>query len=62
MDPVRTQRQGCRSCRQKTPQNRNLKKPTDFVDTISEVLRDLPFSRNQTLKSADDKCIRILEN
>jgi hypothetical protein len=39
-----------------TPQNRNLKKKsTDFVDTISEVLRDLPFSRNQPLKSADDK-------
>jgi hypothetical protein len=37
-----------------TPQNRNFKN-TDFVDTIvSKVLRDLPFSRNQPLKSADD--------
>jgi hypothetical protein len=37
-----------------TPQNRNLKN-TDFVDImISKVLRDLPFSRNQTMKSADD--------
>jgi hypothetical protein len=33
-----------------TPQN--LKKNTDFED-ISKVLRDLPFSRNQPLKSAD---------
>jgi non-canonical (house-cleaning) NTP pyrophosphatase len=35
------------------PQNRNLK-GTDFVDVISKVLRDFPFSRNQPLKSADD--------
>jgi hypothetical protein len=36
------------------PQNRNVKN-TYLVDImISEVLRDLPFSRNQTLKSADD--------
>jgi hypothetical protein len=37
-----------------TPQIRNFKN-TDFVYiTISIVLRDLPFSRNQPLKSADD--------
>ena len=36
-------------------QNRNLKKNKDFVDIIvSKVLRDLPFSQNQPLKSADD--------
>jgi hypothetical protein len=34
--------------------NRNLKN-TDFVDILlSKVLRDLPFSRNQPLKSPDD--------
>jgi hypothetical protein len=38
----------------KPPQSRNLKN-TDFVDImIPKVLRDLPFSRNQPLKSADD--------
>jgi hypothetical protein len=43
-------------------QNRNFKN-TDFVDImISKVLRDLPFSRNQPLKSADDQYIRILKN
>jgi hypothetical protein len=36
-----------------TPQNRNLRN-THFVVTISDVLRDLPFSRNQPMKSADD--------
>jgi hypothetical protein len=37
-----------------TPQNRNLK-DTYFVDiVISKVIRDLPFSRNQPLKLADD--------
>jgi hypothetical protein len=37
-----------------TPQNRSLKN-TDFEDIMmSDVLRDLPFSRNQPLKSADD--------
>jgi hypothetical protein len=29
---------------------------------ISKVLCDLPFSRNQPLKSADDKYIKILKN
>jgi hypothetical protein len=43
-------------------QNGNLKN-TDSVDiTISNVLRDFPFSRNQPLKSADDRYIRILKN
>jgi hypothetical protein len=29
---------------------------------ISKVLRDLPFSRNKPMESADDQYIRILEN
>jgi hypothetical protein len=29
---------------------------------ISKVLRDFPVSRNQPLKSADDRCISILKN
>jgi hypothetical protein len=28
-------------------------KKTDFVDTMSEVLRDFPLRQNQPLKSAD---------
>jgi hypothetical protein len=37
-----------------TPQNQNLKN-TDFVAiAISKVLLELPFSRNQPLKSAYD--------
>ena len=33
----------------------HLKKIASFVDTnIANVLRDLPFSQNQPLKSADD--------
>jgi hypothetical protein len=37
-------------------------KTTDFVDmTISNVLRDSPFSGNQPLKSADHCYIRILQ-
>jgi hypothetical protein len=43
------------------PSNLNLKN-TDFVDMISKVLHDLPFSQNQPLKLADDKHIRILKN
>jgi hypothetical protein len=36
------------------PQKVNLKN-TDFVETlVSDVSRDLPFSRNLPLKSADD--------
>jgi hypothetical protein len=33
----------------------NAPKNKDFVDMmISNIVRDLPFSRNQALKSADD--------
>jgi hypothetical protein len=50
----RTQEETCRAGSPQTPQNRNLKKKTDFVDImIQKALRDLPFSRNQPLKSAD---------
>jgi hypothetical protein len=40
------------------PPNRNLKN-TDFVDMTSKVLRDLPFRRNQPLKSADDSTLEF---
>jgi hypothetical protein len=44
---------GCSLAAAPNPQNQNLKN-TDFVDMmISKVLRDLPFSWNQPLKSAD---------
>jgi len=44
-----------------THRNRNLKN-RDFVGTmISNVLRDLPFSGNQPLKSADHSYVRILQ-
>jgi hypothetical protein len=44
---------GCRAAAPQTPQKLNFK--IDFIDImVSEVLRDLPFSRNQPLKSADD--------
>jgi hypothetical protein len=43
---------GCRAAAPK-PQDWNLKN-RDFVDTISNVLRYFPFSRNQPLDSADD--------
>jgi hypothetical protein len=39
-----------------------FKKNTDFADIVSKVLRDLPFSRKHSLKSADDQYIRILKN
>jgi hypothetical protein len=43
----------------KPPQNRNLKN-IYFVDImVSKVLRDLPFSRNQSLKSADDSTLEF---
>jgi hypothetical protein len=46
-----------------TPQNRNLRKKTDFVYVVrSNILRDFPFSQNQPMKSADDQYIRILKN
>ena len=42
-----------------TPQNQNLNN-TDFVDTTtSKALRDLLFSRNQPLKSADDSTLEF---
>jgi hypothetical protein len=38
-------------------------KKTVFLDKmVSRVLRDLPFNRNQPLKTADDLYIRILKN
>jgi hypothetical protein len=53
---------GLPGCSPSKHQNRYLKN-THFVDIIlSKVLRDLPFSRNQPLKSADDQYIRILKN
>jgi hypothetical protein len=53
---------GCRAATlpQKPPKPKF--KTTDFVDImISKVLHDLPFSRNQLLKSADDYCITIFK-
>jgi hypothetical protein len=45
-----------------TPKN-ETKKNTDFVDIlISKVLSVLSFNRNQPMKSADDKYIRIFKN
>jgi hypothetical protein len=50
-------------CRTAAPSKSKFKKKTEFVDTIvSEVLPDLSFSRNQPLKSADDKYKKILKN
>jgi len=45
---------GCRvaASRPQTPQNRFKKKNVDTI--VLNVLRDLPFSRNEPLKSADD--------
>jgi hypothetical protein len=41
----------------------NVNKKSNFVDTMTlKDLRDSPFSRNQLLKSADDRKIRILKN
>jgi hypothetical protein len=37
-----------------TPQNQNLKNIYFVVIITANVLRDLPFSQNQTLKSVDD--------
>jgi hypothetical protein len=42
------------------PPKPKLKKNCIYYDI--KILRDLPFSRNQPLKSADDQNIRILEN
>jgi hypothetical protein len=45
-----------------TPPQPKFKKNTDFVDTLSKVLRELPFRRNQPLKSAHYQYIKILKN
>jgi hypothetical protein len=59
--PTRTDRKLTHQ-NQERIQNRNLKN-TNFVHIMtSKVLRDLPFSRNQTLKSADQQYIRISKN
>jgi hypothetical protein len=61
----RPQRGGGGACRAADVQNSpklKFKKPS-FVDImISKGLRDLPFSQNQPLKSADDYYISILKN
>jgi hypothetical protein len=45
------------------PPHTEIKKGTHFVDiVISKVLCDLPFSRKEPLRSADDQYIRILKN
>jgi hypothetical protein len=44
------------------PHNRNLKEHKFCRYYDIRILRDLPFSRNQTLKSADDYYVRILKN
>jgi hypothetical protein len=48
--------QGGKGCRAATiPKAKVEKKNTDFVDTIiPKIIRDLRFSLNQPLKSADD--------
>jgi len=58
-EKVRTQGWGWRGCcrdQRTSPPLRNLNvKDTSFVDTmVYNVLLDLPFRRNQPLKSADD--------
>jgi hypothetical protein len=54
---------GCRVVALPKPTETEIKKKkTDFVGTmISNVLRDLPFSGNQPLKSADHSYIGILQ-
>ena len=42
--------------------NRNLKKVDTLGTVKANVLRDLPISRNQAMKSADDRYILILKN
>jgi hypothetical protein len=56
-------RGGCRAATPPKPPKTEIKKNTDFVDImISKASRDLPFSLNQLLKSADGYYIRILKN
>jgi hypothetical protein len=51
----RTQGEGLPGCSPRNPPNPKVKKKTDFiVIMMSKVLRELPFSQNQPLKSADD--------
>jgi hypothetical protein len=53
---------GTGAAAQQLPTKQNLKY-TDFLDmTTSQVLRNLRFSQNQPLKSADDWYIGILQN
>jgi len=53
---------GTEAAVQQLPTKQNLKY-TDFLDmTTSQVLRNLRFSQNQPLKSADDWYIGILQN
>ena len=44
------------------PKKIEIKKKKYFIDTTSNILRESPFSRYTTLKSADDQYIRILKN
>jgi hypothetical protein len=44
------------------PKKLKFKKHAFVAIMISKVLRDLPFSRNQPLKSADEWYIKILES
>jgi len=56
-------RGGTASLQPQIPTPPKKKKKLNFVDTaISKVLHNLPFRRNQTLKPADDWCVRILKN
>jgi hypothetical protein len=42
--------------------NRNLKKQFFLGKMVSTILRNLPFNRNQPLKTADDRYTRILKD
>jgi hypothetical protein len=54
---------GLPGCSPTKPPKTEIKKKTDLVDImISNVLRDLLFSRNQLLISANGYYIRILKN
>jgi hypothetical protein len=58
----RPKRGGCSERGPHPPPKYKFKK-RDFADTmVSNVSRDLPFSRNQTLKSADEQYTVILKN
>jgi hypothetical protein len=50
-----------RCCQVAATTNQKLRN-TYFVDMIQDVLRDLAFSRNRSLKLAEDWYIRILKN